>query len=320
MKVAKKNPMNKRACWHDYRSRSIYMITLSKADGAPMFSEIVNVGDKKVVARVNLLDAGKIIERNLFCLEKEFSMIKILKYCIMPDHLHFLIFVRDRLEKPLGNLIQILKWNCNRDLKELLSVEKTVSELAEIVMFGPSFNDKIVYRKGQKDNFFNYIADNPRRWLALRECSGFFQRVNTFIINGERYSLYGNLFLLNHPLKVNVRFSRRFTPEQLLLKEREYEEVLRSGGVFVSPFIHPNEREVRTRGVEAGVGMIQIMMNGFSEKFKPSGADFDLCLQGRLLLIAPEVFSTRKVELHREMALHGNRIAELVCALSASTV
>lgn len=35
-------------------------------------------------------------------------------------------------------------------------------------MFQPGYNDKIAFRAGSKEAFFNYIADNPRRYLVRK--------------------------------------------------------------------------------------------------------------------------------------------------------
>ncbi|MDE5998300.1 MAG: hypothetical protein K2G77_08850, partial [Muribaculaceae bacterium] len=48
------------------------------------------------------------------------------------------------------------------------------------------------------------------------------------------------------------------------------------------------------------------------DRFKPSGKDFDLCCEGRLLLIAPAEHQTRKLVLKRDMCMNGNEIAEKI--------
>lgn len=54
------------------------------------------------------------------------------------------------------------------------------------------------------------------------------------------------------------------------------------------------------------------MPNGLPERFKPSGREFELCSEGRLLIIAPDFYQTRKVELKRDLCLHGNEIADKI--------
>lgn len=303
--------MLERAEWHDYHSVCMYMVTLSKNENISVFSHISDSSpDEKMQASVVLTDIGRLIDSQFPVWLAEFPMVRILNRCIMPDHIHLLLYVTERTDRHLSHIIKVFKWNCNRALAARLEATEAIN------IFSDGYNDKIVTRKGQKDNFYNYISDNPRRYLARLLFPEYFNRLRTFEIKGLKLSLYGNIFLLNHPCKTNVRFSSRFSETQLADKEREYREALRSGGVLVSPFIHPKEKEVRERGIEVGVSFIRIVMNGFPPRFKPSGRDFELCAKGRLLLVAPVDFNSRKFELDRGSAMSANAIAEWITTLS----
>lgn len=299
--------MLERAVWHDYHSVCIYMITLSKQEPVPAFSSIHNAaGFKKMDPVLGLSPIGLAIDAEVHGWLKEFAMIRLLNMRIMPDHIHLLIYVTERTEKHLSRIIQVLKWNCNRTL-----ATETFSE---------GFNDKIVTKEGQRETFYQYISDNPRRYLARKLYPEYFQRVQVVEIAGQRFSLYGNLFLLNHPVKTQVRFSRSFSPEELEARQHDYEEAIRCGGVLVSPFIHREEKKWRQRAVEGGASVIQVVMNGFPERFKPSGRDFDLCMEGRLLLVAPAEFESRRVDLSREAAMEANAVAQLIAAIGSQSI
>ena len=82
----------RRSNWHDYRSRCIYMITLNKADCIPRFSTIKGIpGDYINKPYTDLSPTGKIIAANVSALKHRFPFISILRRCIMPDHIHFVI-------------------------------------------------------------------------------------------------------------------------------------------------------------------------------------------------------------------------------------
>lgn len=305
--MAKVDPMHRRAAWHDYHAPSMYMLTLKKADEAPRFANIVNVGKgEKMEAAVRLTAAGSCLWAQKEVWENEFDALHVMCFIVMPDHVHMLLRVKVRTDRHLSHLLGIYKLNCNRELG--------------VRVFADGYNDKIVFRTGQKDNFYHYITDNPRRYLARRLHTGFFMRTVNISINGCVYALFGNLFLLNAPDKTVVRYSSRHTDEERRRKEGEYDEALRTRGVLVSPFIHPEERAVRDRGVEAGCGIIKVVQNGFGERFKPSGADFDLCAEGRLLLVGPVEVTTRRVDLRRAAAMSANRVAEAIAALGGKVV
>lgn len=299
--------MLERAVWHDYHSVCIYMITLTKQEAVPAFSSIHNAeGAKKTDPVLSLSPVGLTVDAEVRGWLKEFAMIRLLNMRIMPDHIHILIYVTERTEKHLSRIIQVLKWNCNRAL--------------QTETFCEGFNDKIVTKEGQRETFYQYISDNPRRYMARKLYPEYFQRVQIVEINGRHFSLYGNLFLLNHPVKTQVRFSRSFSAEELEVRQRDYEETIRCGGVVVSPFIHREEKKWRQRAVEGGASVIQVVMNGFSERFKPSGRDFNLCLEGRLLLVAPTEYESRRVDLDREAAMAANGMAQLIAALGSQNI
>ena len=87
---------------HDYRSRCIYHITLRKAAGVPSFGHLC--GELPSAGIMRSLQ-GKIIEKHIRRLPLLHPAIKLLQYCIMPDHVHLLLFVTSPLDMHLGNYI-----------------------------------------------------------------------------------------------------------------------------------------------------------------------------------------------------------------------
>lgn len=87
---------------------------------------------------------------------------------------------------------------------------------------------------------------------------------------------------------------------------------------FLSPpFISQKEKAVREAGLRAGASIIHLLDNGFPPRYKPSGRDFGLCCEGRLLEIAPVEYSSQKKPLRRETALALNDLAMAIAALPA---
>lgn len=278
------------------------MLTLSKTPGIPEFSQVVNIGSiDKAIAAISLTSIGQTVAKQIESWPDLHPELKILTKCVMPDHVHILLFVTRRTKHHLSTMVKDLKWKLPG-------------------IFEAGFNDKIVYRRGQRMAFYHYISDNPRRYLARKLFPKYFVRVNSFTLNGEQVALYGNMFLLNHPIKTVVRFSSRFTAERLQENAYTYEETMRSGGVLVSPFIHPEEKAIRERAIEASTPVIQVALNGFPDKFKPSGRDFELCAQGKLLIVAPIEYSSQKVNLRRQAAMRANAIAEAIAALPSTAI
>lgn len=232
----------------------------------------------------------------------------------MPDHIHFEVFVMERIPLPLGSVIAAFKSNCSKEY--WLRYSNSESSIKKLSMFDPGFNDKIAFRAGAKDAFYNYIADNPRRYLVKKLYSDYFYHKLVIEINGQRCGLYGNLFLLDNPVKSFVKISRdKSRMTDLQEKIKEWDDTIRCGGVLVSPFINPAEKEIRDQAIKNGNGLIIILNYRFSERTKPYKSLFDLCMDGRLLIISTEEFTTAPKEICYYQAQKLNSIASAIACL-----
>lgn len=249
---------------------------------------------------------GKIAMTCIRNINKKFPWVDIMRYAIMPDHIHLLMFVKTKTDVHLGRIISHFKGECTRLLNN------DITNPIDIPFYLSEYNDKIVFRQNQLDIFKRYVEDNPLRFALKRDHPEYFRRCQEVLIDGECFTIYGNFMLLRHPQIVSVRVSRSFSEEERERRNRELDEALRTQGVLVSPFYHQKEKEIRDKAIATGCKIIKIVANGLSERFKPSGKDFELCYEGRLLIIAPGLYKTRKQELTRDMCLQGNVIAEKI--------
>lgn len=306
---------NRRCKGHDYHSRCIYMITIQKSPSFPVFSTITHDSRyKKITPVVDLTSAGKIIYDCLDSLCIDFPSLKILRRIAMPDHIHFELFVTTPTEKPLGSMIAAFKSRCTKEY--WMKFSESNSELEKGSMFLPGFNDKIAFQAGAKDAFYNYIADNPRRYLVKKLCPEYFYHKIMIEIEGKRYGLYGNIFLLDNPVKSFVKISRdKSKMPDLDEKMKGWEETIRCDGVLVSPFINPSEKEIRDKAIENGNGLIIIVNYRFSERTKPYKSLFDLCAEGRMLIISTEEFPSPPKDMRYSEAQKLNGIASAVAKL-----
>ncbi|MBD5184371.1 MAG: hypothetical protein HDS97_05705 [Bacteroidales bacterium] len=291
------------------------MITIIKSPSFPVFSTITHDSRyKKITPIVNLTPVGKIIYECLDTLCMDFPSLKILRRIAMPDHIHFELFVTAPTEKPLGSMIAAFKSQCTKE--SWMKYSEPNSELGKESMFSPGFNDKIAFQAGAKDAFYNYIADNPRRYLVKKLCPEYFYHKIMIEIEGKRYGLYGNIFLLDNPVKSFVKISRdKSKMPDLDEKMKGWEETIRCDGVLVSPFINPSEKEIRDKAIENGNGLIIIVNYRFSERAKPYKSLFDLCAEGRILIINTEEFSSPPKDMRYSEAQKLNGIASAVAKL-----
>lgn len=256
---------------HDYRSRCIYHIVLKKADFIPVFSEVVGiVDDHDWPPAVQLSEIGKIIANSLSKLKSHFPFTSILRKCIMPDHVHIALFIKEETEFHLGQIIAELKRNCSSEFQTPIQNNERTD------IFIPGYHDTFLSGKDQLKTMLTYISDNPRRYLIRKQHEGWFRKFT--ISDGENvYSAYGNWDLLSEFQKVIVKYSRKYDLEELKTFKRIWHKTVLNDGILVSPFIHPEEKKVRDWAMDNGGVLIYITYKPFPEKYKPSGKLFELC-------------------------------------------
>lgn len=310
MNSSRLSPFCRRASWHDYHSRCIYMITLGKASEVASFSRIKkDERYERVEAIVDILPIGRIILNAVLDWYARFPELEHYKMTIMPDHIHMLFLVKETTEAHLGWYIHNLKSACTASLQVAFPYYKEKG----ISAFLPNYNDKIVYERGRVKVLNAYIRENPRKYLIRKLYAEYFaNQVILGFSDGERYEIYGNLNLLEMPFKSVVRYSSKYSEKQRKKNEKEWEEIIRSGGVLISPFIHPHEREVRDKGIAGNASLIYIFSNGLPDKFSPRGYLHPLCAEGRLLIVAPLNYDSRKEDLKRGKAMAANAVAEKI--------
>ena len=292
---------------HDYYSPCRYHIILKKNPDFPKFGVIG--GDANIpqgqegAAKILWNKYGKAANNAIFNLTHIFPFLKVLQHCVMPDHVHIFLQVKERTQKHLGYYIG--------QLKAAIGKEITKKENKEILgedIFQPNYSDKIIYWGRDFNNIYNYIRENPHR-LAMRiQFPEFFQRVDEIKIGDKIYSAYGNQFLLTNPFKKAIIIHRRYTPQEIEELRHKWLRTAIGGGVLISPFISPVEKKIREKAEMLGAKFILIQDQPFSEKFKPSKHNFDLCSQGKLLIIAPK--EPMIENSFRKKCLQMNKLAE----------
>lgn len=265
-----------RAKWHDYTSRCIYMITICKDPQCAAFGELK--GDCRLRAGqpgssyIKASPVGMAIKEALRRFSELTPQARILQYALMPDHLHFLLFIQEPTTEILGRIIGRFEVAVDR----LAGVDR---------VFAKGFNDQILKTSRSLDILYRYIRENPWRLAVRRAFPERFRRVNRLRIGEREYQAYGNLQLLDNPFKEQVVVHRA---EDEATRWRHREEWLHSaanGGVLVSPFISGAEKDIRREAEELDGRLILITNPPFEERYKPTGRDFELCERGRMLII-----------------------------------
>lgn len=324
-----KHHMKRRSPWHDYRERGTYMLTLVVEGRMPLLGRLVTEPSEEPqgtkTARVELTALGKAIrDEEIRKIHKHYPMVEVWKLCIMPDHIHMIVRVKEDMPegKNLGQAVWGFKVGCTKALWRLTPVPAGFPVPAgssvpagspagkNPSLFEPGYNDKILLREGQLSNWKRYLDDNPRRLAIKRLHPDFFTVIHQAIIVGRKCQMVGNRFLLDIPQKMAVIVHSAYTDEEYADWRRKWLACGEAGGVLISAAIAAREKEVMREAMNRGYNIILLRENGFPPLYKPSGESFTVCSEGRLLQISPWEFHMERKTISREQCLILNRMAE----------
>ncbi len=244
---------------------------------------------------------------------------------VMPDHFHGILWVKERLARPMGHIVKAFKRVSEQECrsKGLLLPPNPGSVPAAAPAAGlpapaaglwqPGFQDSILLHRGQLHAMAAYIADNPRRLAAKRANPALFTVVaREAVLPGRTCAAIGNRFLLRHPLKRQIQVSRHISPAELAALQEELLYAAAHGAALVSPCISPGEKAIARAALEAGRPLIVLLANGFAPHYKPPGRYFDACSAGRLLMLAPFPYQRQRQPLTRAQCLELNAWARTI--------
>lgn len=188
---------------HRYNDVGTYLVTIVVKDRKSVFGFIkgnikARPFDSDYPAIVLSPLGQTLINEELPKIGSFYPMVEIWQACVMPDHLHLIVRVNAPLPqgKYLGNVIGAFKGGVSRAWR------------GEGPLFEENFNDRILMREGQLENWKAYLRANPYRWLVRHEHPEVMQRALCLKIGGVRYGAFGNFLLLRHPEKTQVFFHR----------------------------------------------------------------------------------------------------------------
>lgn len=320
----KKPSMQRRCVDHDYTERRMYMVTMVTEGRKPLFGKVVGrseaVEPSADVPHIELSPLGKTIEQIWQKIGIHHPEVKVVELQMMPDHLHAILFVTEKMERPLGKVLLGVKQACNQAFREVMPVAfvAVAQQHAERsrengLLFAKGFNDQILLREGQLERWLNYLKDNPRRLLMKRENPDLFRVQRGLEYAGQSFSAIGNRFLLECPIKVQVQCSRSISETDLQAKQDECLRAARQGAVLVSPAISQGEKAIMRAAFEEGLPLIYLQENGFTDLAKPGGKRMDACASGQLLILAPWEHHNERIAIKRGQCLQLNEMAKMIC-------
>ena len=269
--------MKRRKVEHDYTGVDIYMITLCIEGRKPCLGSLCGPDESHQQPWISPTPLGERIKTEWLGIPRYYPQIKILALTLMPDHIHGILHVTAPLPVHLGQVISGFKAGCNR-------IARGMGE--QCPLWERGYNDKLLRGAGQLNRWFDYLRDNPRRLWVKHHHSEYFTVSHNLTIAGIAVTTVGNRFLLDNPVILQVRCSRRMSQNDIAIEGDRLLAQAAKGAVLVSPSISPGEKAIMRRAFEAGYPIILIRDNGFAALSKPEGRLFDACAEGKVLMIS----------------------------------
>ena len=153
---------------YDYSSNGCYHIVICIENKSVRLST-VGRGLAPAAAEVRLTKYGRIFKEELLALEQRYSIVKIDKYCIMPDHVHILLSIDD-FGETAGASPRPTVDGCVRIVKSISARRfNKVDNTPGRKVFQTSFYDEIIGSSAYYEEVWRYIDENPMKWLITKQ-------------------------------------------------------------------------------------------------------------------------------------------------------
>ena len=148
---------------YDYSQNGAYFITVCSHNKQCIFSNIAG-GSALDAPKSQLTHIGRITEKELLNIEMHYQNVKLDKYVIMPNHIHLIIIISERINPfptkkyDISNVIGKFKAAVTRN------VGNAFMHSEKIKIWQKSFHDHIIRDEADYLKIWNYIDTNPQKW------------------------------------------------------------------------------------------------------------------------------------------------------------
>ena len=145
----------------DYSSNGMYFITLCTTQHKQILSQVVGTGVPDG-PRIYLSEYGVVADNQIKIMSDFYDDLKVLKYVIMPNHIHLLLQVcndngpsgmpvhTDNRNSVVSKFIGTFKRFCNK-------------QYGQNIWQSRSF-DRVIRTEEEYKKIWNYIESNPSKW------------------------------------------------------------------------------------------------------------------------------------------------------------
>ena len=150
---------------YDYSSNGLYFITVCTRNRIHYFSEITEdpsfVGADIIRPIIKMINIGHILDFSINDIKNHYGNVSVVKYCIMPDHVHLIISImNDIYAENDGRIISA------PTVSTIIgSLKRFVSKKLGFSIWQKSFHDHIIRNEKEFLEICNYIDNNPINWV-----------------------------------------------------------------------------------------------------------------------------------------------------------
>lgn len=318
-----------------WKGAGIYHVTLVVPSREPLLGKLVIPENDPKQARVERTELGEKLVKEIYAIGAIHKQVRILQFCLMPDHLHLILHLRQASGISIRSIIRGFWQGAKRIGREYsVSIDPelnsgTTNKVDATILHRafPIFTEqpfiRPLSRKGQLQTMYDYIRMNPQRLATKKLMPGFFRVQEGIEIAGRKYRGIGNAALLQAERYTPVHVRRTMIDEAMHGDDTRLRNYMngcvlaaRQGVVMVSPFISDKEKEVMVVLLAEEHPIIYIADNGFGEYYKPSDDLFDSVAAGRVLILSPWEYDPSKRHVTRAECVAMNRMAKEICETS----
>lgn len=335
--------------WQDpgeaWKGAGLYHVTLKIPSREPLLGNLVIPDNDPAKAYIESTSFGAAVLDVLRGVPSFYPEIQILHYCLMPDHLHSIWYVRQAMPrgisvavrgfwqevKKVGRLSSFTPNLIRAEYQERFKTLRDEMGAERYDALPPIFTEMPHIRPmGQRRQLpatIRYIDMNPQRLATKRLMPGFFRVQDHIEIAGRIYCGVGNADLLQRTKYMPVHVRRTMIDEAMHGDEKRLNTYMDScinaaqkGAVMVSPFIHEKEREVLYSVLSDGGKVIYLADNGFGEYYKPSDGLFDAVANKQILILSPWPYDPKKRHISRAECVALNQMAEEISSVTSNLI
>ena len=332
-----------------WRGVGVYHITLTVPSREPLLGTLVIPENGPSNARIERTALGNAVVDELYVMCRHYPAIRVLQFCLMPDHLHAVIHVTKAMDTSIRAVVRGY-WQGVKKLGRAYTLSVASEFNSETTNEGgkntettneggkntettneggypfPIFTERPfirpLSRRGQLNTMIRYVQMNPQRLATKRLKPGYFRVQKEIEIGHRKYDGVGNVALLMagqydtvHVRSTMVKAAENGSDTQLRDYMNSRVLMARKGVVMVSPFISPQEKRVMQVLLQEQHPFILLTDNGFRDYYKPADALFEACAAGRLLILSPWPYDEGKRHISRSECVALNAMAEVICEI-----